>query len=619
MRLYFLRLFSLLALLTVCCGENPSLFGQEALPISNWRAARQVLERQFGDELQTIAQWSRDNGVPQQVEPTFNIYLNRDLGRQYIYMPSERSMPTGPDDARGVWLQKVNEAKVAHAERILELAKKASQQEQGAIAYQLLHEVIHYNLDHAQVRKMLGHVKSDEGWKVASDSLRVKQTSRSHDVVRWPAKSYIRVLTPHFEIESNASEERTKHLAAQLERAHYVWRQVFFEYWSSTRAVKGWIEGNGSARMGRKRFRVVFFKDKKSYVEKLEPIVRGIGVSSGYYSPDQEISFFYDGDQQEEATWRHELTHQLFRESGRAKKKPFENEFIWLDEGIATYFESMTDFGSYVTLGGFDSSRMQYARIRWTLEKYHINLSQLSTIGRKDLQQRDDMARLYGQAAGLTDMLMNSENGAYEKKVTEFLKLIFKARVKKGAFEKIIGLSFDEMDAKYKQHLTVDTKQLEQYLSKPEERTELSLPDANLNGESFETIGKCINLNWIDLSQNQVGALDLQKLRACVKLHQIILTECRFESDSLRGLELFPILDELDLSGSQVQDYQLANFGNLRKLRSLRLIATNITDQGLLHLAKVGTLQSLDVSRTRVTDQGVRNLKAALPNVEIKR
>jgi hypothetical protein len=229
------------------------------------------------------------------------------------------------------------------------------------------------------------------------------------------------------------------------------------------------------------------------------------------------------------------------------------------------------------------------------------------------------MARLYGQAAGMTDMLMNSDDGAYEKKVTEFLRLIFKARVKKGTFQQVIGLTFAQMDAKYKAYLSVDAKQLEQHLTKPAERTELSLPGANLNGESFRIIGQCVNLNWIDLSQNQVGNEDLYKLRACKKLHQIILTECRFQSSSLRGLELFPILDELDLSGSQVQDYQLANFQNLKSLRSLRLIATDVTDEGLRHLANVRTLQSLDVSRTRVTDQGVRNLKAALPNLEINR
>jgi len=617
MRQLFLCLPLFFALVLASASHPARTIAQESLPVANWRGARQALERQFGDELQTIAQWARESGIPQQVEPTFNIYRNRDLGRQYIYLPSESSMPTGPDDLRGEWLKKVNAAKVLHANRIFELAKKASQQEAGAVAFQLLHEVIHYDLDNVAVRKILGHVKTDNGWKVASDSLRVKKTSRSHDIVNWPAKSYIRVLTPHFEIESNASEERTRHLAEHLERTHSVWRQVFFEYWSKTSAVKNWIEGSGSARMGKKRYRVVFFNDKVSYVRALENMVRGIEVSSGYYSPDQEVSFFYDGGQREEATWRHELTHQLFRESGSAKKKPFENEFIWIDEGIATYFESMADFGSYVTLGGFDSSRMQYARIRWKLEKYHVNLNELSAIGRKDLQQREDMARLYGEAAGLTDMLMNDASGAYEQRLTEFLRLVYKGRLKKGAFSKIIGKANDELDAQYKQYLNVEAKQVEQFLSLPELRTELSVPGANLNSTTFETIGQCVNLNWIDLSQNQIGAGDLAKLKNCSKLHQIIMTECRFEPDSLRGLELFPILDELDLSGSQVKDFQLANFGNLKSLRSLRLIATDVTDQGLQHLAKIRTLQSLDVSRTRVSNQGIMNLKAALPNLQI--
>ena len=73
-----------------------------------------------------------------------------------------------------------------------------------------------------------------------------------------------------------------------------------------------------------------------------------------------------------------------------------------------------------------------------------------------------------------------------------------------------------------------------------------------------------MNLNWIDLSRNQIGATDLQKLKNCTKIHQFIMTECRFQPDSLRGLVLFPILDELDLSGSQVKDFQLADIARLK-------------------------------------------------------
>lgn len=604
-----------LILLTAILGFVPNIFGQQTPP--NWRAERMALESRFGDDLQEIGNWSRANGIPRQVDETFKVYQNRDLRRQYIFIPSEESMPTGPDNLLGEWLAKLNEAKVAHADRIFQLAQKASENEAGAVAFQLLHDVVHYNRDHEVARKMLGHKKTKDGWQVASDRYQQTTSRKEHDLLNWPAKSYIRVLTPHFEIESTAGPERTRYLATKLERWHLVWRQVFFEYWSTPGTIKRWFAGQGAQRESRKRFRVIFLKDRNEYLQQLMPIVNGIQVSEGYYSKDQRVSFFYDGTGRVEDTWRHELTHQLFRESGGAKGESLEEQFIWLDEGIATYFESMTDFGSYVTLGGFDARRIQFARVRRILENFHLPMAELSELGREELQKRADIFRIYSEAAGLTDMLMNDDDGAYEQSLTEFLRLMYRGKLRKGSFPKIMNRSFADWDARYPKFLTVDSATVEKHLSQPERRTELSLPGADLQDEAFEAIAKCTNLNWIDLSRNSITAEQFIRLRPCKNINQMILTECQFTANALRGLELFPLLDELDLSGSSVQDVQLANFGNLKKLKTLRLTTTNITDRGLQHLAAMPNLTSLDISRTKVTQQGILQLRAKKPNLQI--
>ena len=612
----FQRTIAICFVLLFCLGN--SLHAQD-IQTTDWRAERGYLENEFGNDLQSIGDWCRENGIPQQVEQTFKLFQNRDLARQYIFIPDEKPMPAIPAGIHGEWLKKINEAKVKHAERILKLAQRAAKEEFGGVAYQLLHEVLHYNRDHEAVRKMLGHVKTENGWKVSSDRLSVKDRTRDHDVVQWPAKSYIKVYTPHFEIDSNAGEERTKYLAENLERWHLIWRQVFFEYWSKTSAVQRWIEGKGAARMSTKKFRVVFFKDKDEYLRQLTPLVRGIGISDGYYSKDQRVSFFYDGDSEAEATWRHELTHQLFREARGSTTDNLEKRFIWLDEGVATYFESLTEFGNYVTLGGFDSRRVQFARIRAKLEKFHVPLAELSLLGRTGLQQRGDVVRIYSQVAGVTDMLMNAENGAYEKRLIDFLQIMYQGRLRTGAFERIIGKSFGELDEMYNDYLVVNSSMVERYLSQPESRTELSLPGAELNPAAFEAIGRCVNLNWLDLSQNNLTAENMLKLRSCKNLTQFILTECKFDSNALRALELFPKLDEVDLSGSNVSDANLAAFQKLTTLTTLHLTATAVTDQGLANLASVPNLRSLDVSRTRVTNQGIARLKSRLPNLKVTR
>ena len=588
---------------------------------TDWRAERMRLERQYGDALQDIANWARANDAAQQVNPTLELFINRDLKRQYIYLPNENSMPTVPkalkDKALIEWLGKINEARVAHAERIFKLAKKAADKKAGAIAFQLLNEVVCHDRDHEVARKILGHKKTDTGWNVTSDRIRVQKAKRKHDTIEWDSKSYIRVKTPHFEIDSNVSEARTRYLAEQLEKGQRVWRQVFFEYWSSPQAVKNWIAGKGSARNSTKKFRVVFFRNKADYITQLRPIKKGIAVSTGYYDPDLKISFFYDGDEDVQATWRHELTHQLFREAGGAKGRNFEKQFIWLDEGVATYFESLSDHGNYVTLGGFDSKRIQFARIRELLEKFPMKMEELSSLGRTDLQKHEEIARIYSVASGMTDMLMNDENGAHQQALVKFLTLVHKGRLKDGSFEKIMGKKFEAWDERYPEFLKIDSTHVERFLSKPETRRELSLPGAGLKLPAYETIAQCGNLEWLDLSQNTVTLQQLATLRKCTKIHQLIMTNCQFQENSLLALRVFPELNELDLSASTVQDFQLRSFRELKKLKTLQLIGTAVTDRGIMELANVSTLTSLNVTGTRVTNQGIANLKARLPNLNV--
>ena len=92
-----MRLFLLFFLALIGCQFERQLvsnaLGQS--PSADWREQRMVLEHTFGEELQTIALWCREQGINQQAELTLGLFQNRDLGRQYIFLPSEQSMPTG--------------------------------------------------------------------------------------------------------------------------------------------------------------------------------------------------------------------------------------------------------------------------------------------------------------------------------------------------------------------------------------------------------------------------------------------------------------------------------------------------------------------------------------------
>ena len=293
----------------------------------------------------------------------------------------------------------------------------------------------------------------------------------------------------------------------------------------------------------------------------------GIGASSGYYSNDLQTSFFFDGDVSAEETWRHELTHQLFRESkGPSPKNAFEKNFVWLDEGVATYAESMVAFNNYVTVGGFEASRTQYARQTALLEQTSLPSAQLNAMSQRAWQARSD-PNLYAQSAATVDMLMNSQHGRRQHDLIDLLRIVYRRQAKPNSFTRTLGLSFDQVDEMLKQFLKIDNDMVSKHLSKPETRTYLILTAAKLTRSDYRALGKCVNLQVLDLSGHKLKADNLRPLANCPALHQLILSSCQFEPNALLALGKLPGLTKINLSLSQIGPTQANEIAQLKRLK----------------------------------------------------
>ena len=536
----------------------------------DWRVKRQGLEFQFGQDLVKISSWCNNNGLVSKRADTHALKQNRDLDRQYLFLPPSEAMPD-PDQQSGElkeWLEKVNAARVAHAGRIFELAKEALAANATAIAYQLLYEVIHQDRDHAEARRILGHrLKKDGSWHVASTSFSYRKSTKDHRFLALPRGEYHLAETAHFKIVSTANEARTRVLAEELELWHTVWRQVFFDYWGSNASLKASFNGRKAMRLPGRKFDVVFFQNQQQYANLLGKLVRGVGISSGYYSNKLRTSFFYDGDATIQSTWRHELTHQLFRQSkGRSPDNVFDKNHVWLDEGVATYAESMVKFDNYVTLGGFEAERTQYARLQAFLERTSLTVEQLNSMS-KDNWQALGNAKLYAQSAAIVDTLMNENHGRHQPDFIDLLRVIYYKQAPPKTFKNKLKLSFAQVDQMFLKFIKIDSDMVSKHLSKPETRTFLSFAEAKLNNGDYQKLGECVNLRELDLSGQVLNKNDLQPLANCRVLHQLILVRCQFGPNALLELSKLPGLTEIDLRGSQINPTQANQINQLRQLK----------------------------------------------------
>ena len=75
------------------------------------------------------------------------------------------------------------------------------------------------------------------------------------------------------------------------------------------------------------------------------------------------------------------------------------------------------------------------------------------------------------------------------------------------------------------------------------------------------------------------------------------------------------LIEEIDLTGTDVTDEQLAQLAKLTHLDRLRLHGTSVSDTGLQYLTKFQELTLLELSKTRVTDAGIPAL-ASLKGLE---
>ena len=609
-----------LFLLPVCAQERSN--GKTAI---NWRAKRILIHRQFGAELQELALWCRSKRIDDQVAITFDVYQEFSLDRQYIFLPGEKNMPsTDIKGPRAVWLEKMNEIKVAHAARLFELAKEAADNDAFAVAFQLLHEVIFYDRDHEEVRRILGHKTMKDGtWRIHSEKVKKHRiSSRKHDIVGWPAKSFFTVNTPHFQIDSNATKAETALLARKLESWHYVWRQVCFEYWAKAPIIKKWLAGKGSLKIPRRRFRVIFFKDHADYVKQVSPMQPGIEISAGYYNGEYKVSFFPATDVngvRDEATWRHELTHQLFRESISTRPMPFADHFLWLDEGLAMYFESLKVDGDVATIGGFDAQRLQYARWRRLRENYHIPIGQLAKMDKQTFQSRRDLQYIYSESAGVAHMLMDSREYDLQPVLIRFMKQIHQRKVGPEVFEKMIGRPYDELDEDYLKFLKVSSRDVEKRIENTGTISELAAMDAKLRDSAFEVIGTCINLRKLDVSKANFTKERAVKLQRLDLLREIFLNACVLEPGSLRPLGQLAALRVLDLSNSSINDGQLDELLKIPNLQVLQIANTRVTDVGLRKIAKLPQLRAIDVTDAAVTEAGIASFQQVRSDVKVVR
>jgi hypothetical protein len=205
-----------------------------------------------------------------------------------------------------------------------------------------------------------------------------------------------------------------------------------------------------------KRHQVVVFRNQAQYQDALRGEVPADGSTTGFYSTRRRTAYFFvpePGPGQpafDDTVLYHEAVHQLFNESRTTVAEPGEKQNFWLIEGIACYFESLTERDGYLTVGGTDADRFRAAHYRLLNDAFYVPLQELSGMSRLALQRDPRIARLYSQSAGLTHFLVHSAGGARRDGLLAALTAIYTGRDRPGTLPESLGDGFAALDAAYR-------------------------------------------------------------------------------------------------------------------------------------------------------------------------
>ena len=375
------------------------------------------------------------------------------------------------------------------AEFCFRQAREACEAGDVAAALRGATRAVFFNPDHEAARRVLGYRRVGDHWAGAYAARRIETGEVWHPQFGWIAAEDVsryeagerrsgnrwisaeedarrhatidnawQIRTDHFRVVTNHDREDASRLAIRLEVLYQLWRQLFGGFYLEPSQLLKRFEGNESSGYRSKPFHVVYHQSRKEYNMALRRLQPRIDITLGIYFDTTRTSHFFAGPDQDPGTIYHEAVHQLFQESGRSARDVAKHRNAWILEGVACYFESLQahqdpSTGPFYTLGTPEAGRLPAARHRRLVDDYYVPLAELSALGMTDLQQRDDLPRLYSQSAGLATFLIDGRQGQYRPALVKLLQLIYTGHDRPTSLQELTGQDFADLDRQYQEFI----------------------------------------------------------------------------------------------------------------------------------------------------------------------
>ncbi|MDA8745601.1 DUF1570 domain-containing protein [Rubripirellula amarantea] len=506
----------------------------------------------------------------------------------------------------------------------------------------------HYHApDDKDIRRYFGFATNDRDPN-QNYRLDIRRGRSAPAELKWKRGSYAEIQSNHFVIYSRGDRETSTQVAETLEQCYWVWTQLCFPFWEAAPQVSSHFDAFPGSELAspdneqsitdylrtinkrvttKKRMKVVLFRDATEYAQSLRVDIPGIERSTGFYNDERKITFLFapklsanDPGNSDEvlATLRHEVVHQLFREAttNKSAHSPGKDQDFWLVEGIAGYFESMVSINGCVTLGGWDSPRLQFARYRILASGDRMPMAELRRDSRETAQMRTDLPRWYAHAIANTHRLLDGGDQDTRQWIYDQLATLYQLRTDFAEPRAEASPLVDDPDA-MQSFLSVDDDHL---IRNPSQRSlrQICFAGCEITSSGLRTLERLDHLQWLDLSRSKIDSAAVMRLAPRpAELEQLSLEATQIDDAVASWLTKLNNLHELDLSWTRIGDETVRAINDDAPIETLWLTGSKVTDDSIEKIAKMKRLESVDVQRTSVSHQGLTRLKELRPRLAI--
>lgn len=588
--MHWLLRISLALLLTAECCAHAAWAADPASSLES-------LDRHYAQQLAVLAEKCDSLNLPAEAMATKAWQIKRTPGRANLFVPlaSEPKPPAAASDLVARWQAKFRELRNAQADSLSNVAREFLDAGDAARAYQLWHEVLRENPDHATIRRALGYVPAKNGteWSIGAPPPQASSGKANQPKTGWQAGRYWRVETPHWRIATNHSAAAGIDLAKRLTEFQLLWQQTFFDYWCSEDQLRAAVERGDKLPTPRLPMNVLLFKNREEYLKYLPKDLPNTHLTQGIYLDEQETAVFYMADDSVHATWHHEATHQLFQQWYGSPAGVGSKQNFWIVEGAAMYVESLTNHGVYWTIGGWQADRLQFARYRALAGDFKPPLADVVALGRDGVQADPNIRKLYPFFAAASHLLFDHPDPMFRRAGCALLKQVYQQNDEINSLALLTKQSLGELDAQLLKSLQVTDEDMLQTPGISKLRN-LSLGRTQVTNKGLAPLAECHGLRWLDLTGLTVTDDGFGQLPVLPKLEQLFLEATGLTDKSVPGIGRSTNLEELDLSRLPITDESIPALGKLKKLKVLYLTGSQLTPAGFSRLKALLPKTSLE-------------------------